>query len=384
MGGVASATVALGEALRSRGHIVTLVSFDSPNAPFLAANALPLGPALPGYGWLPWLSLKLKAHEKSFDMLILNGLWLHSTHGVGRWARQNQIPYLLFPHGMLDRYFRQFPLKHFKKFLYWLFFERHTVAGAQALCYTTVSEQTYAQKTFPFFNPKRQVVVGMGLKSFEGSVSLAKEEFFQRFPTLKDKHFILYLSRFHPKKAPHLILKALKKLPSLHLVMAGPQEDTAYYHALRSHPQPLPRGGVKDRGLLPYPPCAATPSVALPQVTWSGLLTGSIKWGALASADALILPSHQENFGMVVAEALSVGTPVLISDKVALAEEVMKDQAGLVADDTLQGVELLLKRFSSLSVDELAAMRARASHCYQSHYQPAVVAERLERLMKET
>ena len=57
-------------------------------------------------------------------------------------------------------------------------------------------------------------------------------------------------------------------------------------------------------------------------VVWTGMLEGDLKWGVLRAADALVLPSHQENYGMVVAEALSVGTPVLLTDKVNLWREV--------------------------------------------------------------
>ena len=67
------------------------------------------------------------------------------------------------------------------------------------------------------------------------------------------------------------------------------------------------------------------------RVHWLGMLTGSLKWGAYRCADALILPSHQENFGIVVAEAMACGTPVLISDKVNIWREVLGAGAGLVA-----------------------------------------------------
>jgi glycosyltransferase involved in cell wall biosynthesis len=52
------------------------------------------------------------------------------------------------------------------------------------------------------------------------------------------------------------------------------------------------------------------------RVSWTGMLSGDLKWGAFHAADVFILPSHQENFGIVVAEALSCSLPVLISNKV--------------------------------------------------------------------
>ena len=64
------------------------------------------------------------------------------------------------------------------------------------------------------------------------------------------------------------------------------------------------------------------------RITWAGLLQGDLKWGALLAAEAFILPSHQENFGIAVAEALAVGTPVLISYKVNIWLEIEADNAG--------------------------------------------------------
>ena len=82
------------------------------------------------------------------------------------------------------------------------------------------------------------------------------------------------------------------------------------------------------------------------------MLKGELKWGAFRSAEAMILPSHQENFGIVVAESMACSTPVLISDKVNVWREVASSQAGLVEPDTLQGTTNLIRRFTALSEDE--------------------------------
>ena len=72
-----------------------------------------------------------------------------------------------------------------------------------------------------------------------------------------------------------------------------------------------------------------------------GMLQGDMKWGALNAAEVFCLPSHQENFGIAVAEALGCGTPVLISDKVNIWREIEADGAGLVDDDTVDGTSEL-------------------------------------------
>ncbi len=81
------------------------------------------------------------------------------------------------------------------------------------------------------------------------------------------------------------------------------------------------------------------------KVHWPGMLKGDAKWGAFRECEAFILPSHQENFGIVVAEAMSCGRPVLISNKVNIWREIEIDGAGLVAADDLAGATTLLRRF---------------------------------------
>ena len=75
------------------------------------------------------------------------------------------------------------------------------------------------------------------------------------------------------------------------------------------------------------------------------MLSGAEKWGALYGCEAFVLPSHQENFGIAVVEALACGKPVLISDQVNIWREIVEDGAGLVEADTEGGVEKLLRRF---------------------------------------
>lgn len=73
------------------------------------------------------------------------------------------------------------------------------------------------------------------------------------------------------------------------------------------------------------------------------MISGDLKWGMLHLAEAFVLPSHQENFGIAVAEALACGTPVLISNKVNIWREIESDRAGLVDEDDAPGTLRLLE-----------------------------------------
>eukprot|EP01038_Epipyxis_sp_PR26KG_P002792 gene2792-3964_t len=75
------------------------------------------------------------------------------------------------------------------------------------------------------------------------------------------------------------------------------------------------------------------------------MLRGEQKWGAFYSSEAYLLPSHQENFGIAVAEALGCGLPVLISDKVNIWREIDQARAGMVETDTVDGTERSLRHW---------------------------------------
>jgi glycosyltransferase involved in cell wall biosynthesis len=107
------------------------------------------------------------------------------------------------------------------------------------------------------------------------------------------------------------------------------------------------------------------------------MLTGDPKWGAIHGAEAFVLPSHQENFGIAVADALACGVIPLISDKVNIAAEVASDGAALVEPDTLEGTRRLVERFNDLSEEAKGEMRARGLDCYRRRYSLANSAAEL-------
>jgi glycosyltransferase involved in cell wall biosynthesis len=111
-------------------------------------------------------------------------------------------------------------------------------------------------------------------------------------------------------------------------------------------------------------------------VVWVGPLYGDAKWNVLQAAETYILPSHQENFGISVVEALACGTPVLISDKVNIWREIEASAAGFVAPDTTEGTISLLREWISLSSIQKSEMKMRAKQCFERHFDVAVTSDR--------
>jgi glycosyltransferase involved in cell wall biosynthesis len=119
------------------------------------------------------------------------------------------------------------------------------------------------------------------------------------------------------------------------------------------------------------------------RVVWTGMLNEKLRWGALVGADALILPSGREEFGESAVAALSVGTAVLLSDKVAVGAEILGAGAGLAGTGTIEGVRALLTQFCATHTQTLATMSASAKKCYAERFAPTAVAQRLDKILKE-
>ena len=327
--------------LAELGHAVELVTADDPREEFVRDFPFPvhaLGPSRGGYGYnsklVPWL----KRHARDFDAVIINGLWQYHSFGAWRALRKEGIPYFVFTHGMLDPWFkRAHPLKHLKKWIYWPWADYRVLRDARAVLFTSDDERLLARQSFWLYRAK-EYVIAYGTTAPPPDSARLRELFLNANPELRSRRIILFLSRIHEKKGCDLLVHAFASVAAadsaLHLVVAGP-DQTGWAVKLQRLARTL---GVADR------------------ISWPGMLRGEMKWGAFYSADAFILPSHQENFGIAVAEALGCGIPVLISDKVNIWREVRSHNAGLVAPDTEEGTERLLREWLSLTPGQQRSM----------------------------
>lgn len=360
-------------ATAARGHTAEIASLDDPDAEFVAQCPLPvhaLGPGRGVYGYTPRLVPWLKERAGEYDAVVLHDIWQFSAFGGYRALRALGKPYIAFTHGMLDPYFkRRYPLKHVKKLLYWRWGLYPVLRDAAAVCFTSEEERILACQSFRPYRCREVVInYGTGGPPQEESGSSADEQraaFFAQWPRLQDKRILLYLSRIDRKKGCDLLLKAFAQVAKqdsrLHLVMAGP-DKTGWRGELEALAQGL---GLAQR------------------VTWTGMVTGDAKWGAYRAAEAFALPSHQENFGLVVAEALSCGVPVLISDKVNIWREIRDAGAGLVEEDTPEGITRLLCGWEDLPAQERAAMREQAVTCYRENFTSEKAANSFIRVLTQ-
>ncbi|MDB5119062.1 MAG: group 1 glycosyl transferase [Sphingobacteriales bacterium] len=371
LGGVGEAVKQITNGLVGYGVNNEVVSLDNPEKELSAHDSVSLHPLGPGVGpWcynsklLPWLLANLNR----FDAVIVHGLWLYPSHAVRKVVNQlrdqhynKSLRVFVMPHGMLDPYFQQASgrkLKAIRNWIYWKLIEKKVVNQADGLLFTCEEECKLARETFSPYTPNQELVVGLGLENIVPYNKDIKEAFEKAVPQLMDSPYILYLGRLDEKKGIDMLIASYQKLLTAEnltqngrfpkLIIAGPGKETAYGKSLQSLVNNS--SDLKDSIIFP------------------GMLTGASKWGALYGCDVFILPSHQENFGIAIVEALACSKPVLITNKVNIWREIQLENSGIVVPDTRTGIYDLLATWLALPGIEKEIMSMNAQKCFEKYF----------------
>ena len=367
-GGPVASLGPITEALTRFGHTVEIACLDSAEAPWMKDVSFPvycLGSPRTRY-WYFWkLSKFLRSNLDNYDCVIVHDIWNFIGYAVWRSSRRSRTPYVVHPHGMLLSWYNQrYPLRYLKKIIYWLAVEYRVLRDAKAVLFACEQERLLAGQTFWPYRC-REAVVSYGTAPPGGSADAQLRSFFGRFPELEGKQLIIFLGRIHFTKGCDLLIEAFSRIARevdrAHLLIAGPDEvgwkETLLKNALKF--------GIDGR------------------ITWGGLLTGDVKWGALRASDVFVLPSHQDNTSVAMMEALACGVPVLISNKVHIWPEIIADGAGLVEPDTIQGTYELIAGWFKLSQQERAQMRLRALRCFEQRFDATIAASDLAGVLEK-
>jgi glycosyltransferase involved in cell wall biosynthesis len=113
------------------------------------------------------------------------------------------------------------------------------------------------------------------------------------------------------------------------------------------------------------------------------MLEGVAKWHALRTCSALVMPSHQENFGLVAVEALACGPAVLISEKVDISPVIIKYKAGISDSDNEAGIEKMLRTWLDMSLEERQKMKVNARNLFLDQFEIRKTANRFKQLLEE-
>lgn len=234
-------------------------------------------------------------------------------------CRFRDIPYIATPHGMLEPW--ALSHKAWKKQFYYDLLEKPSLQKAGAIQGTASSEAGNV-KSLGF---KNTIFVPNGIHRQEFDKLVNSEIFYQQFPKTQNKTLILFLARIDPKKGLDLLAPAFAKahslFPQTHLVVAGPDSI----------------------GFLPTVENYFYEAGCLDAVTFTDILTGSLKQAALAVANLYVAPSYSEGFSMSVLEGMASGLPCVITTgcnfpeaAIAKAAHVVNIEADAIADALIE------------------------------------------------
>ena len=255
-------------------------------------------------GLLQWLRL----HGREYDLVHIHALFSPISTAAAYLARSLSLPYILRPLGTLDP--ADLRKKRWLKQVYGFLWEKPNLAGAAAIHFTSQQEAKISER---FGATTQDLVIPLGVKLPEKRP--VPGQIRRQLGIAENCPLLLFLSRLDPKKGLDLLIPALEQLKEegldFHFVLAG------------SNPQdPDYEQGIGETIRV---------SALASRTTITGFVTGDMKLGLLQDADLFVLPSYYENFGIAVAEAMTAGTAVVISDQVHIWQEVSLSKAGWVS-----------------------------------------------------
>jgi glycosyltransferase involved in cell wall biosynthesis len=337
-----------------------IVSLDDPNDDFANNDNFiihKLGAGITSYQYSSKLLLWIKNKAFFYDVIIVHGLWQYPNYAIFRALKKMKneniaVPkVIIMPHGMLDPYFQKAPDRKFKALrneIVWKLTEQKAINAAEAVFFTCEEELLLARTTFKGYEPKQEINVGFGIESSPEFSNEMLHDFKQYLPRLNNNYW-LFLSRIHPKKGIDLLIDAYNQLCNLEdnipdLVIAGPVESE-------------------------YAKKMIVKAKMNTKIHFAGMLNGNAKWGAFYNCDLYILPSHQENFGIAIVEAMACKKPVLISRNINIWREIQEGKGGRILDNIeIDTIKKELKAFSLMSKNELIMLGDNAYKTFERQF----------------
>ena len=356
-GGPSAVVLGMLRAQKKAGLDVSL-AFTFPSGCSPAASAelgalnIPVHPIGPCGGKInrhPQIRPVLRQAIGATDVVHIHGMWEQIQFDASNLSAQQKVPYVITPHGMLDPW----SLSHNRlvKLIYLKLRMKRRLNLAAAIHYTARIEADLCTslgiKASSIIEP-----LGIELSGFD-LLPMGRDTTREELGLMGQK-VIVFLGRLFPGKGIDRLIMVLAKLPpTVSLLVVGPDAN-----GYRCELEVLASSsGVEQR------------------VIFTGALAGSKKLAALQAADLFCLPSDHENFGLAVVESLAVGTPVVISDQVAIHHEIEQAKVGAVVRNDIGQLASVLRRW--LDDDALRkAASARALVFSRQTYDWNRIAER--------
>jgi glycosyltransferase involved in cell wall biosynthesis len=274
--------------------------------------------------WSPALARQLRRSVADFDLVHLHSIFLWPTYSAARAARRARVPYIMSPRGMLVRDVIR-AKSRFAKTAWIELVERRSLARAARVHVTAEIEEAEARALGLELPQTFCVPNGVSWPSRHTPLAAGP---FAHIP----RPYALFLSRVNRKKGLDRLIRAWKWVPQLALIIAGND----------------------DEGILPVLKALALSEGVSDRLTFLGPVSDEHKWALYENAVMFILPSYSENFGNVVAEAMAMACPVVITPDVGLAKLVREVGCGIITPGEPRN---LAQAVTDLQQDELQRKR---------------------------
>jgi glycosyltransferase involved in cell wall biosynthesis len=287
-----------------------------------------------GAGWRVAAEVARRVRQQQVDLLHVHGLWMPACFLASRVARQQGIPLVITPHGMLEPWAWRYHA--WKKRPVWWLCEQRNVRAA-AVLHATAQAEVAGLRQLGVTNPIAMIPNGVALPAETAHQRVAGD----------GCRTILFLSRIHPKKG------------LLHLVAAWQRARVAGWRVVVAGPDP-------DGHLAEVRQAAQQAGVAA-DFDFPGSVYGDDKWRLYREADLFILPTFSENFGVVVAEALGMGVPV-ITTKGAPWQSLEEERCGWWVDVGVDPLAEALRQAMALTDAQRQTMGARGAAMVRNRF----------------
>ena len=280
---------------------------------------------------------------EQFDVIHLQSVWELPYHTIAKIARRKGIPYLVSPRGMLEPW--SLSQKKWKKRLAMWLYQRRDLDRA-ACVYATADMEAQHIRQLGISTPVSVIPNGIETNEYQ-----------YRGNSFSSKKQVLFLSRIHIKKGIEILLEAWEKavydFPGWNLVIAG-NGDTDYIHSLSKK--------IAEKGMGQ-------------RVSIIGPVYGEDKYRVYCESSLFCLPSYSENFGMVIAEAMSCGLPVVTTTNCPWTI-LNETETGWCVELSPQNIETALRQAMGMDEVALREMGRRASNLIRENFDYRSVARR--------
>ena len=310
----------------------------------------------------------LDKYIRNYDLVVCDGLWQFTNFAVWKTATKHNVKYQVIVHGMLDPWFNKYIFKYIKKLIFWQLIQHRVLRDANLVLFTSKEEKNLSKKSKFYPYNFKQGILSLPIDKSPYIFYKKKNSFINKFPELKKKKIILYLGRINKKKGLDLLIKAFdtmikqnKGKKEIHLVIAGPYEKK-YYIKINNL--------IKDLKLGRF-------------ISLTGPLYDKLKWDAFNSCHIFCLPTHQENFGITIVESLSVGKPVITTNKTNIWKIINNYNAAFISNDDYRGLVKSLTKWNLLNRKEYNEMSKSSFQCFKENFYKDKVINDFKKIIKK-